>query len=291
MFRESADKEQELYQAIARAGTLLLQIGDAAIKEDAPISPSETSFARTFVVDDCKPAQLNSSKKPASTGKQHLRLFSKHSLEKAVEFDGSSNDNTIPDELELNIQVEGMTLTEALADAQRSLNPSPGHGEAIKCEDFVYVDDSHEEGVSPEVSQSNFSRVEFEGMTGSSYKEIASCIGDSPEMIYREFENEATQSSSLQISEESTKQRFLKHPLGASSSDYGISIAPSDPGTVSDKWEVGFRQFIACVLSEPALSEFFEQRYDLRDILDKAKSEGLQTCQKSLDESLLDQTN
>lgn len=281
-----------MYQAIARAGTLLLQIGDAAKTEDISRSPTASSFTGSFVVDDCKPTELNSCKKPANTAKQKLGIFSKHSIEKAVDFDdSSSNDNPILDEPELNVQVQDMTLTEALADAQRSLTSSPGHDEAIKGEDYVYVGDSKEERTSLEVSQSNVARAEYEGMTGSSYKEIASCIGESPEMIYREIENEAAQSSSLQISEESAKQRLSKRPLGASSSDSGTSIAPSDPGTVSDKWEVGFRQFIACVLSEPALSEYFEQRYDLKGILDKAKIEGLQTYQKSLDESLLDQAN
>ena len=263
LFRESADKEQELYQAIARAGTLLLQIGDAANQDVVSEAPSESSFVKSYGADDCK---------------------SKGSTDKTGDSDVSSSD-ICPDEPKLNIQVQGMTLTEALADAQRSLSSSPGKDESVKSEEYVYVDDSEEDRTS---SQSNIARAEYEGMTGSSYKEIASCIGQSPEMMYKEIEPEA-QSSPLKICKDDTKERVSQLSIRISSSSSETSTAPADPGGVSDTWAVGFSQFIACVLSEPALAEFFEQRYDLKDTLDKAKNEGLQALSKSLDDSMLEQ--
>ena len=273
LFRESADKEQELYQAVARAGTLLLQIGDAANQEDPPRPSSESSLGKSCESDDYRPMRVDFTKKPLDSDQQGFSLVGK---QVASDSDASSNDIIIADEPELNVQVQGMTLTEALADAQRSLSSSPGRDENVKSEDYVYVDNGQEYRTSPAVSQ-NVAKADYDGMTGSSYKDIASCIGQAPDVLYKEDENETAKSS-----------KSLELPIETSSCRPRTANATTDPGTVSDKWEVGFRQFIACVLSEPALSEFFEKRYDLKAILDKAKHEGLQTCTTSMDDSVLD---
>ena len=291
LFRESADKEQELYQAVARAGTLLLQIGDAARQEEETKSSSDSSFVKSYEIDEDKPVSSEqqsvfSTQTQLPNSATRVRSSDQQSI-KPDNSETSPNDN-IPDDLGLNIRVQGMTLAEALADAQRSLSSSPGRAESIKSEDYVYVDDSQESKASSEISQNNFARTEYEGMIGSSYKEIASCIGDSPEIIYKELETEATQSSPLKKSEKVAGQKVSDLTLRTSRVVPGASDTPVDSGTVSDKWKVGFRQFIACVLSEPSLVEFFEQRYDLKDALENAKSEGLQT--KSSDDSVLDQS-
>jgi len=276
LFRESADKEQELYQAVARAGTLLLQIGDAANQEDPPRPSSESSFGKSCESDDYRPMRVDFSKKTLDSDQQGLSLVGKQA---ASDSDASLNDVIIADEPELNVQVQGMTLTEALADAQRSLSSSPGRDESVKSEEYVYVNSGQEYRTSPAVSQNGVAKADYGGMTGSSYKDIASCIGEAPNVMYKGDESETAKSS-----------KSLELTIETSSCKPRTANATTDPGTVSDKWEVGFRQFIACVLSEPALSEFFEKRYDLKAILDKAKHEGLQTCTTSMDDSMLDQT-
>lgn len=290
MFRESADKEQELYQAVARAGTLLLQIGDAANEDDETRSYSNPSFGKC-----CEAGSDSHLPIQATDNQPHNELhdsasFGKLAVEKPDDTGLTmSGGSRMPEDLGLNVRVQGMTLAEALADAQRSLSSSPGRTESIKSEDYVYVNESQESGsrTSPETSQENVGKTEYEATVGSSYKEIASCIGESPDSLYKEFGNETTQSSPLSRPGNLMVQRTSERSIGASAVVSERPSSTGDPGTVSDKWSVGFRQFIACVLSEPSLVEFFEQRYDIKNELDRASSESL--LSKSPDDSTLDQ--
>lgn len=286
MFRESAEKEQELYQSVARAGTLLLQIGDAANKQDETKSSSNCSFVKSCEIDEDRPKQVILQEEQAQNDQQSVPSLGKPMQERTVGIEEPSN---LSEELELNVRIQGMSLTEALADAQRSLSSSPGRTESIKSEDYVYVDESQDSGpmISPETSQNNLAKAEYESIIGSSYKEIASCIGESSDILYKELETEAIHSSPLK-DPSSSRRKMSDGTVGSSSEVSGPSNGSVEQGTVSDKWEIGFRQFMACVLSEPSLVDFFEQRYDLKDALDKAKHDGLQTCSKSTDDSLID---
>ena len=54
------------------------------------------------------------------------------------------------------------------------------------------------------------------------------------------------------------------------------SNASLETGLVNDKWRITYKQFIACVLSEPDLMDFFEETHNLTEALHMAKNEGMQ---------------
>ena len=291
MFRESSEKEQELYQAVARAGTLLLQIGDASCQENQEYVSSSVEWP-VNEPRDSKAVQRNSSDKLLNTsgsvkssGETSLtkNALSSGETEKAGGSDTSASDNVTPEELELNVAVRGMTLAEALADAQRSLSSSPGHTESVKSEDYVYVDDSQgsEPRISPEASQANLGSAELEAV-GSSYKEVASCLEESSEIPHPYI---GTESASIKCAadSENAAETELKYEVKPSSDRIPSNV------TAQKNWIICFRQFVACVLSEPCLVEFFEQPYNLDEALGKAVAEGMRRSISTGDDSLLEQ--
>ena len=303
-----------MYQAVARAGTLLLQIGDAASQDENSTSASDLASASkqldfsgnveskgtTLAFD---PKQESTDVKlidPAAretdatargddiVERQDDQSILKQAMdarpELAPKADGSispaSPRSDSPEDLELRVAVRGMSLTEALADAQRSLTSSPGRTESIKSDDFVYVDSNNE----AMTSANNLKRTESETVYGSSYKDIASCIGDSPEILYEDFESGISASVSSEGGE-----TIMATPISIEKRETRVEPLPSqasgEVGAVNENWCIGYRQFIACVLSEPFLVEFFEQIYDLRDALQKAASEGIHGSSRSPDDS------
>lgn len=314
MFRESSDQEQELYQAVARAGTLLLQIGDAASQDENGTSASDLASASkqldfsgnvesksvTLAFDekqgssDVKLLELAARESDAAARGDDIsaRQDDQHILKQAMDagpelapkaeesISSASPRSESPEDLELRVAVRGMSLTEALADAQRSLTSSPGRTESIKSDDFVYVDSSNE-AMTP---GKNLKKTESETVYGSSYKDIASCIGDSPEILYEDFESGILASVSSEGGE-----TIMATPISIEKRATRVEPLPShasgDVGAINENWCIGYRQFIACVLSEPLLVEFFEQTYDLRDALQKAASEGMHGSSRSPDDS------
>ena len=52
------------------------------------------------------------------------------------------------------------------------------------------------------------------------------------------------------------------------------SATDQSVGTLDREWKIRYRQFLACMLSEPVLNEYFEKPFDLASAMRKQKLEG-----------------
>eukprot|EP00794_Sanderia_malayensis_P016811 gene16811-18507_t len=274
LFRETRDKEQELYQAVARAGTILLQIGDAVSQEcneDQQTadtgSPIKMFQLETNEDNDDEVSGLGLIDETGS--KEDLNPDQSQDTNLANPTNPTNPTNPVED-IGLNVAVKGISLTDALADAQRSATSSPCKPESIPSDDYFYVSDSLQKEAMDDVR-----------LCGSSYKELATSFGRE-EMFDKNIELTSLDIVSNSSGVSSVRPKNLKMPRPMSS-------ASIESTAMCDKWRIRYRQFIACVLSEPSLVEFFEGTHDLADVLQKAKNEGLQSCSRSPGNRLLDE--
>lgn len=201
LFREDPAKEQMLYQAIAKCGTLLLQIGDVAKKPSIAIS-METS---------------------------------------------SQDGDDVP--IDRRRFVKCLSISES--------------GNASCNENYVFVPnllDSHNSSAS---SSTDFLSIRHGPEEPNTTTEL------------EDGRNAADTSSPLKIPRNSQSDPNTDvNNISAIKPDSEDDTDAAQAGTVDYDWRIRYRQFLACMLSEPILIEYFEKPFNLIGAIEKYKHDG-----------------
>lgn len=185
MFRDDASQEQMLYQAIAKSGTLLLQIGDVA-----------------------KQAENMNEKNKMDILKDRRR------------------------------HVACLSISESADNAKSMTN-----------ENFVFV---------PKLLDSTCSSA------SSSTADFLSINHEEQKLNEKRFETSTPLRSTNNVNLTPVSDQPVPN----------ISADSTQLGTVDLDWSIRYRQFLACMLSEPIFGEYFEKAFGLMASIDKYKREG-----------------
>ena len=306
LFRDQPN-EQQLYQAIASVGSVLLSLGEFGSESETQIQNCDNSSIIPMFTRDDKMDEKNPGPSKKSKGMTELQPVLPAFNNPVM----VNEDVTIASQLESSILVK-----EALADAARSLDSSigtPGHSN--NGEDFVYVG-SDDAFSSPEPVDIDRTAVDW-----NTLELVCSKLGDEqgspPETVagsscqnkeeHLENINQTTHTPSSPLGELGMNSTSLKNILTAESSDYGnlpelsserttegdltlelqdepelnsSETRPSLSGALDLHWAISFEQFLASMLTEPYLVHFFEEEVDIQERLKRMKTEGVGTLLK-----------
>lgn len=314
LFRDQPN-EQQLYQAIASVGNVLLSLGEFGNE-----SERQTQLTSSLLLSKEQDLKSNSSSSiPAFTMNDHLEekdpgpsKKSKGMLEMQPVLPAFNNPVMINEDVSIASELESSILVkEALADAARSLESSigtPGHSN--NGEDFVYVgsDDafSSPEPVDVDRSAVDWNTLELvcskldEEQVLQSESKTVSCGQTADDALVNV--KQTTYMPSTSLGELGMNNTSLKHILSTESGGCGIvprlsseRVAEVDSslgshhedhtnshhhrasssGALDLDWAISFEQFLASMLTEPYLVHFFEEEVDIQERLKRMKTEGV----------------
>ena len=236
-------KEQELYHAIATVGTLLLQIGEVGKKfymqregDGGAIVEKTRQLSINESATKTEGPDSGISSETASAQKSPDQDSTSQSPEKSPDQDSTAQDpEKSPDQESTNQSTEN-------SPDQKSANDSPKK--------------------SPDRDSTNQSPESLPCQDSANR---------SPEKS--PDQDKATNES---LAEQAIEQEGAKSHDEMSASELSSAQSMStSPSLVDMYWSITFEQFLASMLTEPALVEFFEERRDLSETIDKFRNRRL----------------
>lgn len=273
-----------MYKAIASVGTLLLKLGEFTSDKsrEEPVLTEENGD------NSPKLSEHNDFSKQRKCSPKSPRL---------LKISGKLNDFNIgrmfvqdPDNVSCASDSSSGRLRDALADAAASIgSPSTSHDGSANGDDFIRV--GSEEGLSsPEI-------IELEDDSkGVVTNEISQCLprtserytttsysinesGDVDETTLKPEKRPETADESPLKSHEGTSA--ISEERGQSSKvDPKGTIERRPSGAVDPSWLITFEQFLASILTEPLLVQYFEEETDIEDVINTVKTEGVRNFVK-----------
>lgn len=289
LFRDLPN-EQELYKAIASVGTLLLNLGE--------LSAPDTRFENSSnlcnsTVDNpstlSKPVGDNSSNRPEPVHSMSNHLDSSNSSHRLL---GQSPSSGSPLSDSGSVQ---RRLCEALADA--ATDCSPGSRERNANDDeFIRVGSEDSLLSSPEVIDLDDEaklnvQIDSDRMLSATSEKTtissdrAPCDSETFTNGHEVSDHSAKDSETLTKTVENLTDHECEKDGSSSFERVGNGtrdVKESEEterrrstGNVDPYWCITFEQFLASVLTEPLLVEYFEEQTNIEEIINTVKTEGV----------------
>lgn len=270
-----------MYKAIASVGTLLLNLGELSAQE--PNTSYDQNLSNPMADNPpilSEPAEDNLSNRTepvkCSVDSVSNHLDSTNVSDRLLD-QGSRNGSPLSDTGSVQRR-----LCEALADA--ATDCSPGSSERNANDDeFIRVGSEDSLLSSPEVIDLDDAKCNVEIDSNRILPENFQKTTTSSDHGTNEYE---AFTNTHKVSEHSTKDsetltETAKNGKNESSSCKSVGNETKDStrrrssGNVDPHWCITFEQFLASVLTEPLLVEYFEEQTNIEEIIDKIKTEGV----------------
>ena len=303
LFRDLPN-EQEMYKAIASVGTLLLNLGELTSDNPRHEPDLTESTERSPKLSDCSPMSSYSSEIPEKLE----GINSGGAPGQGCDSTSNVSDTSCPQ----------ARLYEALADAAASIGSSStsrdgspteddyvrvGSEEGLSSPELIELDEEsaaagHTAGTSGEFTETSEDLTEAYGKFTNAFEKLRETPETFPESSGRpngsgdneDLENLKTaRKAECEIPLKSNEETAGSIDDTAQSGrlEPRLTQKRRSSGAVDSSWLITFEQFLASVLTEPLLVQYFEEETDIEDVINTVKTEGVRNFVRDPRRSLI----
>lgn len=285
LFRELPN-EQQMYQAIAAVGNILLKLGEFG-EEYGATTPVDintpknvangSDFEKSSESTSLPEGVTTSSELASSSG-----LLKDSNIVDSYDSEKSSESASLPEGVTTSSELTSSALLkEVLADAAQSSESSLSSPvRSTTGDDYVLVqnDDGFSSPENLDVDRNEVSenlsnlylRLENTKITSASANTTLENLG-----------NASTSGYNVSIPGLGDVSGVFEPEVGSSDTELQDIDGRESPGLIDSHWSISFEQFLASMLTEPYLVNYFEQQIDVLDRLKRLKTEGINSFKAS----------
>lgn len=285
LFRELPN-EQQMYQAIAAVGNILLKLGEfgeehgatTPVDINAPKNVSDSNdFEKSSESRSLPEGVTTSSELAASTA-----LPKDSNIVNSYDSEKSSESASLPEGVTASSELASSALLkEVLADAAQSSESSLSSPvRSTTGDDYVLVqnDDGFSSPENLDVDRDEVSenlsnlylKLENTKITSASASSTSENPGDISASGYN-----------VNIPGLGDVSAVFEPDAGSSEAELQDLDGRQSPGVIDSHWSISFEQFLASMLTEPYLVNYFEQQIDVLERLKRLKTEGINSFKAS----------